>query len=391
MSIMESTFLQFQRFFKMKYFRTIFNQYYDYDILKDVKYDKFMYWCNSRDTTKNAVIFCKLLGISDIKIKPCVKMLNLLIFSNFFPILFENNRTKELEDLSNTMIIIRDQFFIECKRCLDTDKHFNSFIVTRQRVKKCLLDWEKCGVEWREYDKCLLVQDCIVQYIELMNLEEQLQENEETDKNESKLELNRITLAQIKKEKITCKRRVKCIDGERGMCIMNQIVEQISISEKNEQKLSEQIKIQMEKAFWNRISDDIETESFIACQLHIKELVEECSILFNNNVSMLDTLVEQLDFDFMKQRCYNKTTDARYWYSIFIPFLGFLKDCDARENERIYLAKIDELYLWTEQLTFEKFKHIFLWIKYRIKDIYDRKQEFELSPAYKEWKRERNL
>ena len=388
---MESSFLQYQRCFKIKYFRKIYNCYYDINNLKALKYDKFMRWCNSRDTNKKSKLLCKSLGISDIKLKSSVKMLNLLVFSNFHPILFENNRTKEIDELSKKMTTIRNCFFMECKKCTESDKKFYLFLIARQRAKEYLLEWERCVIEWREYDKCLLVQDCIVQYVELMNLEEQLQENENTDKNESKLELNRITQAQIKGEKLKCKQRIKCIDGERGVRIMNQIVKEITKWEKSEQKLREQIKTQMEKAFWDRIREDINTESFVMCQLHIKELVEECASLFHNNISLLDNLVEEIDFDFMKQRCSSKTTDARYWYSVFIPILGFLKDCDARENERIYLSKIDELYLWTDQLTFERFKHMFLWIKFHIKDICDRKNEFEQSSAYEEWKRERDL
>lgn len=391
MSIMEANFLQLQRYFKMKYFRNIFNKYYDLDKLNIMSYDKFMRWCSSRNTAKNATLLCKSLEISDIKLDSCVKMLNLIVFSKFYPNLFENSRTKEVDELSKNMIIIRDRFFNECEKCIETNRPFYSFLVVRERVKQCLLDWEKTVIEWREYDKCLLVQDCIVQYVELMNLEEQLQENEKTDKNESKLELNKVTREQIKQEKLKCKQRIVSIDGERGLRIMKKIIEEISKWEKSEQKLREQIKTQMEKAFWDRIRDDIKTESFVACQIHIKELVEDCSTLFHSNVSLLDSLVEEIDFDFMKQRCSSKTTDARYWYSIFIPFLGFLRDCDARENERLYVSKIDELYMWTEQLTFERFKHMFLWIKHRIKDIRDRKKEFELSPEYEEWKRERNL
>lgn len=388
---MEANFLQLQRNFKMKYFRQIFNKYYDSDNLKKMSYDKFMSWCNSINTTKHAKLLCKSLEIGDNKLDSCVKMINLLVFSKFHPILFENDRTKEINELSKNMVIIRERFFKDCEKCMEPNRPFYSFLVVRERVKLCLFEWEKSVIEWREYDKCLLVQDCIVQYVELMNLEEQLQENEERDKNESTLELNKITREQIKQEKIKCKQRIVAIDGERGVRIMKQILEEISKWEKSEHKLREQIKTQMEKAFWDRIRDDIKTESFIVCQLHIKELVEDCATLFHSNVSLLDTLVEEIDFDFMKQRCLSKTTDARYWYSIFIPFLGFLKDCDARENERIYVSKIDELYMWTEQLTFERFKHMFLWIKYRIKDIHNRKLEFELSPDYKEWKRERNL
>ena len=117
---------------------------------------------------------------------------------------------------------------MECKKCVESDKKFYLFLIARQRAKEYLLEWERCVIEWREYDKCLLVQDCIVQYVELMNLEEQLQENENKDKNESKLELNRITQAQIKGEKLKCKQRIKCIDGERGVRIMNQIVKEIT-------------------------------------------------------------------------------------------------------------------------------------------------------------------
>ena len=101
--------------------------------------------------------------------------------------------------------------------------------------------------------------------------------------------------------------------------------------------------------------------------------------------------VEEIDFDFMEQRRKTRTTDARYWYSIFITFIGFLKDCDALHNEGIYLSKIDELYTWTGQMSFTQFKGIFFWIKYRIYDILDRKKTFEGTPNYEEWKKERIL
>ena len=54
MSIMEANFLQLQRYFKMKYFRNIFNKYYDLDKLNIMSYDKFMRWCSSRTTASSS-------------------------------------------------------------------------------------------------------------------------------------------------------------------------------------------------------------------------------------------------------------------------------------------------------------------------------------------------
>lgn len=387
---MVSSFLHLQRYYIMKYFYKCFDEYYKEDEISKYTYEECMNWCNDKKTLKSTTTFCSLFHFPEDKTEEYVKMVNLLAFSNIHPYLFENNRIEELKEISSKMATVRKQFFYYCKYCSDTSL-FTPFLVSKELVKECILQWTTLVEEWREMDKCLLVQDCIVQYVELMNLQEQLEENMEKSDNEKEKKLNIITKGRIKEEKMKCKKRIYSIDGKRGIYVMNEILKQIDRWEKNEKKLKEQIKTQMNKAFWDSIKDDIEKEKFVSCQLHIKELVKECGEIFNHNEELLDDLVEQIDFDFMKQRCETKTTDSRYWYSIFISILGFLKECDALQNERLYISKIEELYLWTEQMNFEQFKDIFFWIKARIYDIVERKKEFEKSSAYQNLKKERDV
>ena len=99
----------------------------------------------------------------------------------------------------------------------------------------------------------------------------------------------------------------------------------------------------------------------------------------------------QLDFDFMKYRCENKTADAKFWYSTFFHFVQFLEECDAKQMAGMYKNKVEELYLWTDKMSFENFKHMFFWIKDRINDILKRKQEYEASISYQDFKKERDL
>ena len=73
------------------------------------------------------------------------------------------------------------------------------------------------------------------------------------------------------------------------------------------------------------------------------------------------------------------------------PFIAFLQECDAKQNIRIYESKIEELYLWTGQLTFERFKHMFFWIRNRIQDILERKKAYESLPEYEDLKKEKDL
>lgn len=388
---MEVSFLQFQRNYKIKYFNKVYKDYFNESKLENKSYENFMKWCYTRETKKLSTTFCKALDISKANIKSMIKMVNLLVFSHFHPIIFENERTKEIKEISQELCELRNRFFDKCLHCSTLQNKYSLFKKEKERLREILINWEKKVKEWRDIDKCMLVQDCIVHYVELMNLEDQLKENEKTEKGDSVKELNKITNERIIIEKEKCKDRVEEIDGSRGLRVMKGVLEHISNWEKSEKKLQEQIKTQMNKAFWDRIREDIETEKFIVCQIHIKELVEDCATLFHSNVSLLDNLVDQIDFDFLKYRCENKSTDARFWYSIFIPFIAFLQECDAKQNTRIYESKIEELYLWTEQLTFERFKNIFFWIKNKIQDILDRKKEYETSSSYQDLKNERNL
>lgn len=387
---MEESFLQFQKYYKQKYFKKTFNEYYNIDTISKLNYTEFMTWCNSSNTYNNAKQFCKSLGILEGNIKLYIKMINILVFSYFHPILFKNDRLKELVKVSDKLTKTRSDFIKYCNNAITTNKYL-SFLVYKQLAKECLVTWTSTVEEWREMDKCLLVQDCIINYVELMNLEEQLKENAKNEKTDSIIQLNKITSSRITEEKMKCKARVKSIDGERGLHIMNEILKHVTLWDKNEEVLRQQIKKHMNKAFWDNIREDIEKQEFESCQLNIKDLVKECGLLFENNMELLDNLVEEIDFDFMEQRRKTRTTDARYWYSIFITFIGFLKDCDALHNEGIYLSKIDELYTWTGQMSFTQFKGIFFWIKYRIYDILDRKKTFEGTPNYEEWKKERIL
>ena len=387
---MEESFLQFQKYYKQKYFKKTFNEYYNIDTISKLNYTEFMTWCNSSNTYNNAKQFCKSLGILEGNIKLYIKMINIFVFSYFHPILFKNDRLKELVKVSDKLTKTRSDFIKYCNNAITTNKYL-SFLVYKQLAKECLVTWTSTVEEWREMDKCLLVQDCIINYVELMNLEEQLKENAKNEKTDSIIQLNKITSSRITEEKMKCKARVKSIDGERGLHIMNEILKHVTLWDKNEEVLRQQIKKHMNKAFWDNIREDIEKQEFESCQLNIKDLVKECVLLFENNMELLDNLVEEIDFDFMEQRRKTRTTDARYWYSIFITFIGFLKDCDALHNEVIYLSKIDELYTWTGQMSFTQFKGIFFWIKYRIYDILDRKKTFEGTPNYEEWKKERIL
>ena len=389
--LMEVSFLQFQRNYKMFYFKKVLNNYFNEHELENKSYEEFMKWCYSRTTKKNASLVCKAIGISKANIKSMTKMLNLLIFSKFHPILLENKRTSKLNELSQELCDIRNKIFDKLLYCTRLQTQFKTFCREKGKLLELLLKWERTLKEWKEIDKYLLVQDCIVHYVELINLQEQLTENEKKEKSEAEKKLNKITRDRIVIEKEKCKDRIEEIDGERGLRVMKGILNHISSWETSEKKLQEQIKTQMEKAFWNRIEEDIETEKFILCQYYIKELVEECATLFHHNVTLLDKLVDQIDFEFMKSRCETKTTDARYWYSVFISFVSFLQECDAKQNYRIYESKIDELYLWTEQLTFDRFKHMFFWIKDRIHDISERKLEFEKSDLYNELKRDKDV
>ena len=47
----------------------------------------------------------------------------------------------------------------------------------------------------------MLVQDCIIHYVELMNLDEQLKENDKSEKTDKEKELNKITRERIIIEK----------------------------------------------------------------------------------------------------------------------------------------------------------------------------------------------
>lgn len=388
---MEVSFLQIQRNYKIKYFNKVFKDYFNESILKNKSYESFMKWCYTKETKRLSSIFCKALDISKANIKSMIKMINLLVFSRFHPIIFENKRTNEIEKISQELCEIRNRFFDKCLYCSMLQNKYSIFKKEKQRLREILINWEKKVKEWRDIDKCMLVQDCIVHYVELMNLEEQLKENEKSEKEDAKKKLNRITQDRIIIEKEKCKDRIEEIDGSRGLRVMKGVLDHISSWEKSEKNLQEQIKTQMNKAFWDRIREDIETEQFHLCQIHIKELVEDCATLFHSNVSLLDNLVDQIDFDFLKYRCENKSTDARFWYSIFIQFIAFLQECDAKQNIGIYESKIEELYLWTGQLTFDRFKHIFFWIKNRIQDILERKKEYESLPEYEDLKKEKDL
>ena len=388
---MKVSFLLFQRNYKIKFFASLYNSHLNDKELSSKPYQEFMKWCYSKKAKQQAKIFCKIIGVSKVNMKSMIKMLNLLVFSRFHPILFENNRTKEIEKLSRKLCELRNMFFDKSLYCSMLHNKFRTFQKEKVILLQLLLDWNKCVKEWKEIDKYMLVQDCIVHYVELINLNEQLEENDKNDNTEKEKELNKLTRNRIIVEKRKCKDRIEEIDGIRGLRVMKGVLEHISNWERNEKKLQKQIKMQMEKAFWDCIRKDIESETFQLCQIHIKELIEECGSLFHNNVELLDKLVENVDLDFMKSRCASKTTDARYWYSIFIPFVQFLQECDARQNQQIYETKIDELYLWTGQLTFDRFHHMFSWIKYRVNDILERKRAFESTNAYIDWKRDRNL
>ena len=60
---MEESFLQFQKYYKQKYFKKTFNEYYNIDTISKLNYTEFMTWCNSSNTYNNAKQFCKSLGI----------------------------------------------------------------------------------------------------------------------------------------------------------------------------------------------------------------------------------------------------------------------------------------------------------------------------------------
>ena len=388
---MEVSFLQIQRNYKIRFFKKIFFSYFNEKELEDKNYEHFMKWCYTRQTKKNAGMFCKTLGISKANINVMIKMVNLMVFSKFHPVLFENKRTKEIEELSNKLCELRVKFFDKCLYCCLLTNRFSTFQKERKNIIRILSEWEQTIKKWKEIDKCMLVQDCIIHYVELMNLDEQLKENDKSEKTDKEKELNKITRERIIIEKEKCKDRVEEIDGGRGLRVMKEVLQHISNWEKSEKKLQEQIRTQMEEAFWNRIKKDIEMETYELCQLHIKELVEDCASLFNNNVSLLDRLVDQLDFEFMKYRCENKTADAKFWYSTFIHFVQFLEECDAKQMAGLYENKIEELYLWTDKMSFNDFKHMFLWIKDRIEDILERKREYETSDSYQDLKKERVL
>lgn len=388
---MEVSFLQFQRNYKINYFKNIFCSYFNQIELKDKTYEQFMKWCYAKQTKQCALIFCKAIGISKANIKLMIKMVNLMVFSKFHPIIFENKRTPEIEELSDKLCKLRIDFFNKCLYCCTLHNRFKTFKKEKDNIIKILIEWEQTVKKWKEIDKCMLVQDCIVHYVELINLEDQLKENMKSERTDAEKKLNKITRERIIIEKEKCKDRIEEIDGGRGIRVMKEVLNHISSWERSEKKLQEQIRIQMEKAFWSRIKNDIETETYDLCQLHIKELVEECAQIFCHNVSLLDRLVDQLDFDFMKYRCENKTADAKFWYSTFICFVQFLEECDAKQMYKIYENKIEELYLWTDMMSFNNFKDMFLWIKDRIQDILGRKQEFENSQAYQLLKREKSI
>ena len=225
---MEVSFLQFQRNYKIKYFNKIFKDYFDIKKLEGKSYEDFMKWCYDKETKKYSSIFCKALDISKANIKSMIKMINLLVFSYFHPIIFENKRTKEIETISRTLCELRNQFFDKCLHCSMLQNHYMIFKQEKENIRKLLIKWTQQVNNWKNIDKCMLVQDCIVHYLELMNLNDQLKENEKIERTEAEQKLNKIPRERIIIEKEKCKDRSEEIDGGRGLRIMKGILQNIS-------------------------------------------------------------------------------------------------------------------------------------------------------------------
>ena len=387
---MKESAILIQRLFRMKQCKLKFKEYFRMEHLRVMNYEDFMEWCSNENTKRSAYDFlCELFPLNNTHHKNYTKILNLLIFSYFHPILFGNKSSKEIMEISEELHNIRKTIMGQLLQ-ITKKQTYNSFCLTKHIIRKTFMLWMNKIKEWKEIDKCLLVQECIVQYFELENLEEQLLEELEHDYGTPMtLELNKITRGRIVIEKTKCKEHIKKIDGERGLRVMNNILEETQKWENSKTMLMKQIKEQMEKAYWESIQQDIESNSFKLVKGLIKEVVDNFSQIYSRNRRIIHELYESIDFDFMEDRCKYQTADGIYWTNIFYTLLDFLERSDSKENIKDYSTKKKEVEAWdTKIVSYEKIKECFLWIRERQQDVLDRKQEIENSPLFQQWIRD---
>ena len=74
---MEVSFLQIQRNYKIRFFKKTFYSYFNEKELEDKNYEDFMKWCYTRQTKKNAGMFC--IGITTTFAKEHLQQADLII------------------------------------------------------------------------------------------------------------------------------------------------------------------------------------------------------------------------------------------------------------------------------------------------------------------------
>ena len=109
-----------------------------------------------------------------------------------------------------------------------------------------------------------------------------------------------------------------------------------------EQKKYDIVKEIMDKAYWDRIEEDLNENNL---EVVYNNLVELKTILFDIIPKPINTeyVNEYLDIEYIKQLVNNKILDKEYLLKLFIFVIGILKEWDAEDFKEKYDNEINQI------------------------------------------------
>ena len=257
----------------------------------------------------------------------------------------EDTNTEDDELLENRLYHKTIQLHDYLRKILDcVYKRINNtqLFLTITRFIFTFTDYISLLDQWKVYDKIKLIRELITVYYEVDDfgkaLLNEIESGEETD--ESKLELNRITLEQIKNEKTSIKSKIEKIDPENGLNYFNTVKETIENYAQHKadllKTLEENIRNQMYAAFYDNIKSSLNNKEkcdYTVILPLLESAIDFIKKLVPNSKEINDEIQEYLDIDFIKQKIENDVVSHEDVYQLMLYLISLLERLQARNYD----------------------------------------------------------
>ena len=226
--------------------------------------------------------------------------------------------------------------------CVNKRISNTQLFLTITRFIFTLTDYISLLEKWKAYDKIKIIRELITVYYEVDDfgkaLLSEIESGEETD--ESKLELNRITLEQIENEKISIKSKIESIDPENGLNYFKTVEETIENYAQRKadllKTLEENIRNQMYAAFYDNIKSSLNNKEkcdYTVILPLLESAIDFIKKLVPNSKEINDEIQEYLDIDFIKQKIENDVVSHEDVYQLMVYLITLLERLQARNYD----------------------------------------------------------